>query len=90
MSLLLITYDLKVPGRDYKVLYDAIKSAPGWWHYLESTWIISTTESLQVWVDRLNGLIDKNDRILVVNITGAERNGWLQQDAWQWLNNHDR
>ena len=90
MALLLITYDLKVPGRDYKSLYEAIKGASGWWHYLESTWVVSTQESQQVWVDRLNGLIDNNDRLLVVDITGRSGNGWLPQDAWQWLANHNK
>lgn len=90
MSLILVTYDLKVPGKDYKSLYEALKTASGWWHHLESTWILSTNDTVQEWTDRLTSLLDKNDRLLVVDITKQVRNGWLTSQAWDWLRTHDK
>jgi hypothetical protein len=90
MSLLLVTYDLKVPGRNYEQLYDALKQASGWWHHLESTWVIQTSDTVQTWSDRLLRVIDNNDRLLIVDITGKTREGWLTEKAWEWLRNHDR
>lgn len=81
----LITYDLKKPGRDYNTLYDTIKTAPSWWHYLESTWIIYTKESVNVWSDKIRKVIDKNDLFLIVDITKQPRQGWLKQKAWEWI-----
>ena len=83
--IILITYDLKVPGRDYAKLYDTIKSAPAWWHHLESTWIIFTQESVTKWREKIKAVLDDNDRLLVVNITKQERDGWLDKTAWAWL-----
>ena len=40
-----INYDLKAPNRKYDSLYAEIKNCQRWWHYLESTWIIITTET---------------------------------------------
>ena len=88
--ILLVSYDLKVPGRDYTTLYDTIKSAPGWWHYLESTWVISTVETPEVWAKRLHNVMDENDRLIVIDITGMPRYGWLPSKAWEWFKNHER
>jgi len=88
--ILLIAYDLKVPGRDYSKLYDTIKAASGWCHYLESTWIISTSETVGTWGDRIRGIIDENDRLIIVDITGQIRDGWLPSKAWEWFRKHEQ
>ena len=88
--ILLVSYDLKVPGRDYTKLYETLKTASGWWHHLESTWILSTSDSVQVWHSRIKRAMDPNDSFLIVDITKRERNGWLPQKAWDWLKNNDR
>lgn len=87
--ILLITYDLRLPGKNYDALYEAIKGAPAWWHYLESTWVVSTGESVTVWQDRLLSKIDSNDHLFVVDITKAQRGGWLPKKAWEWLSNKE-
>ena len=40
-----INYDLKAPGGNYSGLYEVIKKFGIWWHYMESTWLISTDET---------------------------------------------
>jgi len=87
--ILLVSYDLKVPGRDYAKLFETLKSASGWWHYLESTWVLSTTDSVAAWTDRIRATMDENDLFIIIDITGKTRNGWLTKDAWEWLKNHD-
>jgi hypothetical protein len=82
---LLITYDLRAPGRDYTTLHAAIKSAGTWWHHLESTWIIETTASPKQWYEFLAKHMDANDFILILQI---QKNAWgiLPKQAWEWLN----
>lgn len=86
MNTLLITYELK-STKDYSGLYNAIKSANGWWHYLDSTWFIKTSESPSEWINKLRPHIDEIlDSILVIEIaTKARRNGWLPKKAWDWI-----
>ena len=88
--LLLVSYDLKIPGRDYNKLYETLKSASAWWHYLESTWILYTNESVAIWGDRIRATIDTNDNFIVVDITGKAPNGWLPQKAWEWITERNR
>jgi hypothetical protein len=79
-----INYDLKAPGRDYSGLYEEIKKSLGWWHYLESTWIIVTSETPdQIW-NRLEPHIDKNDYLLIIEVRDNVQ-GWLPKDAWGWI-----
>ena len=79
-----INYDLKAPGRDYSGLYEAIKKLGGWWHHLESTWIVLTQKtSSQVW-DALGPFVDKNDFMLIIEVRD-DVNGWLPKDAWEWI-----
>lgn len=82
---LLITYDLKRPVQNYAALHEEIKRGGTWWHHLESTWIIETTESPQQMYNRLVRHIDQNDRLLIIEV---KRNywGWLTDKAWEWLN----
>lgn len=82
-----INYDLKAPNRDYAGLYEAIKSYSGWWHYLESTWLIVTDENpSQIW-GRLKGSIDKNDSLLIIEVRDNV-SGWLPQKAWDWIHSN--
>jgi len=84
-KVLLITYDLHKPSQEYQKLYDALKTASKWWHYLDSTWLIVTTESPESWWNRLRSTLDSDDLLLIVEV---KRNyyGWLPQKAWDWIN----
>jgi hypothetical protein len=72
----LMSYDLRKPGRNYDGLYQALKSIGPWWHYLESTWLISTQENATQIYNRVVRSIDPDDRLLIVDI-GKDRYGWL-------------
>lgn len=80
-----INYDLKRPGQNYEALYSAIKSCGAAWHYLGSTWLVDTSLTAQgVW-NKLEPHVDKNDFFLVIGVT-REYQGWLPQEAWEWIN----
>ena len=86
----LVTYDLKQPDKDYEPLYEAIKKCgSSWWHYLESTWIVSTDISVDECVKCIRQTMDENDYLLVVEITQQHRQGWLPSKAWDWIKQHD-
>jgi hypothetical protein len=87
MAVYLISYDLKKPGQNYDLLYDALKNASSWWHYLESTWLIDSHESIDAWQRRIQSRIDANDCFLIVELNSANAyTGWLPKEAWVWMN----
>lgn len=89
MSVYLVSYDLKRPTQNYAGLYEELKKASGWWHYLDSTWLISSSETLGSWQKRIRAKVDENDAFIIIELSqGARRNGWLPKRAWEWLRKH--
>ena len=87
MSTILVTYDLCAPGRDYQPVHQYLRSfthCKG----LESVWLLDTTRSPSAIRDELAKLVDANDKLFVVRITG-------QWASWNygcadWLNRPER
>lgn len=81
----LITYELNNKDKDYDNLFLEIKRLGHWWHYIQNTWIINTTTNLEDCTRLLNSKIDENDRLLILDMTNIEMNGWLPEKAWEWI-----
>jgi hypothetical protein len=80
----LISYDLKTPFRNYNGLYEEIKKATRWWHFLESTWLIYTAEAPdEIW-RRFASHVGKDDRLLIIEVRDKCQ-GWLPKEAWRPL-----
>lgn len=71
MNTLLVGYDLNSPGQEYKDLIAKLKTYDNWWHHLDSTWLIKTSKSHTAVRNELKAyLIDANDELLVIDVTG--------------------
>jgi hypothetical protein len=82
----LISYDLNKPGQDYDDLIEKIKSLGTWWHNLDSTWIVKTSQPAKTVRDTLKPLLDENDELLVVDITGTSAAWWgFNERGSKWL-----
>lgn len=68
MPLFAITYDLKRPGQDYPTLWKALRDA-GAQRALESVWMVKNNQTAIEIRDVLKGMIDTNDRLLVVDVS---------------------
>ena len=82
--LYVVSYDLRKQGKDYIGLFEQLKHSRRWWHYLDSTWLISTEESPSELYNRLVAHLDADDRILIIG-AGNHIQGWLPKDAWEWI-----
>lgn len=85
MKVLSINYDLSQPGRNYSLLYNAIKGVSGYWaHPAESFWLIKTSKSVSKVRDELSPYLDQNDKLIVAEFgTWASYN--LPKDITDWL-----
>lgn len=86
MATLLIGYDLKTPGKDYTDLWNKVKNLGAWWHNLDSTWIVRCDKTPVQVRDELLSVMDKNDELLVVDITG-DAAAWrgFNESGSKWL-----
>jgi hypothetical protein len=83
--IILVTYDLKTPGRNYTPFYEALKAQGHWWHYLANTWLIDTASAPQKVYEALGPHLSTSDRILVIQVSRLYQ-GYLPKAAWDWIN----
>ena len=84
MTVIIVTYDLNNPAKDYTPLFTAIQSQGVWWHHLKSTWLIDTQKTPAEMYEVLRHHLELSDRLLVTRM-GDGYSGWLTPDAWEWL-----
>ncbi len=88
MGLMLVTYDLHQPQRNYDGLIQLLESYESWWHGLESVWLIVTDETAEELRERLREELDVDDSVMVLSVDDRSA-AWynLSEDASQWLDN---
>ena len=83
---IIITYDLRTP-KDYHDFFEAIKAqgeAGKWWHYMSSTWLLSTTKTPQEITDAIATHLESQDSLFVCELT-PNYQGRLPKAAWDWI-----
>ncbi|SKQ48055.1 Uncharacterised protein [Mycobacteroides abscessus subsp. abscessus] len=88
MTTYLVTYDLVAPGRDYKKLFEYLKSHGSWAHPLESTWLIVSSLSALDLCNAIASHVDTNDKVLVVKSAGVGAWRRLTQKLTDWLHEY--
>lgn len=89
---LVVTYDLHNPGRDYDKIASTLKTASSWAHPQGSVWLIDTPLSPSDWVDKLRAAGDPNDEFFISRLShnwasrnmDAEVASWLKSSARTW------
>ncbi|TOK65526.1 hypothetical protein CGI14_21165 [Vibrio parahaemolyticus] len=83
MSVYCVSYDLNQPGQKYSKVHEILKSFSKWYHIMDSTWLISTTNNAIQIRDKLSPHLDNTDKLIVSRVD--EYSGWLTDDEWNWL-----
>lgn len=83
--LYVVSYNLRRAKGRYEELFKALESSRSWWHYLDSTWLVVTHESANQLTKRLSSSLNKEDSLLVMQVVGSSHDGWLPQEAWDWI-----
>ena len=89
MKTYLIGYDLHKPGQEYSPLFEKIKElANGYWHHLDSTWVVNSAKTATEIRDILSPYIDSNDELLVIQVAEKWASRGLTDRANAWLRNN--
>ena len=86
-ALYVVTYELHESGTAYDELIEELNLSPGYCHTLQSTWLISTEETVRQSYKRLLPCIYEQDRILVTEVS-AGIHGRLPGEALEWIGEH--
>ena len=87
--LYLINYDLRISGRDYSPLYNAIANLGPALNCLQSSWLLQSASPITSIRSSLQQYLTESDSLLVVDITGKSYDGWLNRNYWSWLREHN-
>lgn len=87
MAIVLVSYDLKKPGRNYEPVHEYLKRFT-WCKGLESVWLLDTTTPTATIRDNLRALADENDAIFVTRLA----RDWAAFNYYcaDWLNKPER
>lgn len=87
MAIILVTYDLMAPGKDYKPVHEYLRKYT-YCKGLESVWLLDTTNSTESIRDNLKKLVDNNDKVFVTQIARSWAS--LSYSCGAWLNEPGR
>jgi hypothetical protein len=86
MKTYMIGYDLNKTGQDYASLIQEIKEiANGYWHHLDSTWLVNSNLGASNIIDRLVPHVDANDEILVIAVADDWASYGIRKSGTDWL-----
>lgn len=88
MNNLLVSYDLKAPGRNYKPVHDYLQGFPGWAKPLESVYLLHTSKSAIEVRNELKVKVDANDKLLVIRVDSSMWATFNLPNTANWLNTH--
>lgn len=85
MSVLIVSYDLVNPGRNYQQLLKLIKSYTGWARLGGSAYLIATTDAPTAVRDNLVTVLDRNDKLYVGAAPAPAAWYGMPDDVGQWI-----
>ena len=87
----LVTYDLRIPGRDYSKLYEHLRSYGTCARVLESVWIVQSQSSCTDVRDAIARNLDSSDGLFVIDVTQKVA-AWrgLGENTSSWIMNNLR
>lgn len=88
MKTLMVGYDLNKSGQNYDNLIKALKSYGTHWHHLDSTWLIRTSKTCTEVREELKSLVDRNDELLVAELSGTAAWYGFSERGSKWLKAH--
>jgi hypothetical protein len=88
--ILLATYDLHNPGRDYDAIVNVLKSADSWAHPQGSVWLLDTLKEPSTWRDALRAAGDKNDEYFVTRLAHSWASTNMDTNVVTWLKDPGR
>jgi len=87
-KLYILSFDLSTA--DINGLHQLIKTSQyinDWWHYLGSTYILSSNYTLDTIQNQIK-VKYPGFHFLLMEVDPKAANGWLPKDAWKWINKH--
>lgn len=87
-KVLIITYDLNSPGKNYEALLQRIKTNIPWAKLGGSSYLIITEKTPAQIRDHLKGVLDVNDKLFVSVVNAPAAWTGLSEQVANWIRNN--
>jgi hypothetical protein len=69
------------------LIEERLNKAKDWFRYVPFCWLIYTSKNAVHWANVLRSVegIKENTTFLICEVNLNNRDGWLQDTAWQWI-----
>jgi hypothetical protein len=81
-----ISFKFSDGGPKITELKPVFDKAIDWFRYASNCWIVWTSSPADKWYERLKPHISDADNMFIVGINLSERQGWMSQAFWDWIN----
>ncbi|MDE0518788.1 MAG: hypothetical protein OXH36_04450 [Bdellovibrionales bacterium] len=87
----LITYSTDIPFNSnviYQRMNDLLhkRHITDWWYYIDNTYLVACSLDVNELYNLIYSAINRH--LLIVEINPKNAQGWLPQDAWNWINKY--
>ena len=82
---LLISFSFKSGETIVPQIRASINQAKDWYRYAPNCWIVYTNRSPEKWYEILKPKLNDDDHMFICELNIGNRQGWLPQGAWDWL-----
>ena len=76
--------------RKKEISFDQVKEkmnlANDWFRIRENLWIVYSTSEPEKWYSRLSEYVLKEGQLFICKLAPEDRQGWMDQGFWDWLN----
>lgn len=88
----IITFDLLDPTADSEALKEFVKTTDlfeNWWNHIPGVFLVVSESNPNTISDAVRRYT-KDARLLVMEVSPSESDGWLAERGWKWIRNRSR
>lgn len=58
-----------------------------WFKYDNNNWVVYSNAGIAKLITRYKPLVEPDGRLFICELVKSSRNGWMDKDFWEWLDN---
>lgn len=87
---LIICVQLGDEKKNYDSVDACVKNFGRWWHHIKNVWILKTSRTIDEITNEIMLFLSPDDSLLVSIFSENEYNGYLTQNAYDWIENQKK
>jgi hypothetical protein len=84
-----VVYIDRLEGVSYEEVKKKMDLCRSWYRLTERNWILYTTSDADKLYSRLSPLVRDEGSLFICRLDISERQGWMNNRFWDWLNRHE-